>query len=105
MNRRALLSLAAVGLAGILLAACQQAPAPVPQAITITVKEDGTIVMDGEVVTREELQVRLNAIAARDPQPEIHIASEGMAKYGVIAHVMAAVQRAGLARMGVIGGT
>jgi biopolymer transport protein ExbD len=59
----------------------------------------------GEDVTRNELDRRLKIEAARGVQPEIHIEPDRDAQYGVVAHVMAAAQRNGLKKMGVIGGT
>jgi biopolymer transport protein ExbD len=59
----------------------------------------------GEQVSRNELNSRLRTEGQRAEQAEIHIEPNRRAQYGAIAHVMAAVQRNGLKKMGVIGGT
>ena len=43
--------------------------------------------------------------AVLDLQPEIHIEPHKLAKYAVVAEVMASAQRLGLEKLGVIGGT
>lgn len=76
---------------------------PVPPVIvTIT---DAAITLDGEVVARDDLAERFEAIAKRDPQPEVHFRTERGASYQIVAPVMASAQRAGIKRTGVIGGT
>lgn len=84
------------------------APPPPPneiEPIRIQIEQSGVIMWMGEEVTRTELDRRLAIEASRAEQPEIHIEPNRRAKYGVIAHVMAAVQRNELKKMGVIGGT
>ncbi len=72
--------------------------------VTISVAFDGGMSWNGEPVQREELRQRL-AAEARKPMPaEIHIRPDGRAAYGNVAHVMAAAQREGIRKMGVVGG-
>lgn len=78
---------------------------PANLTVNVTVKADGSILIDGMVVSRDGLQAQLAAIASVQPQPEVHISSDVVARYGDVAFVMAAVQRAGIRRLGVIGGT
>jgi biopolymer transport protein ExbD len=80
-------------------------PPDLPDPIRIMVDFDGSILWNGVLVTRGELDANLKVEAGRAMQPEIHIEPHRLAKYGVVAHVMAAAQRNGLKKMGVIGGT
>ncbi len=84
-----------------------QPPPPdnMPDPVRIIISYNGTISWMGEDVTRADLEQRLRVEATRDIQPEIHIEPDRDAQYGVVAHVMAAAQRNGLKKMGVIGGT
>ncbi len=66
---------------------------------------DGRIAWNGVQVSRAELREHLAVEFRRTMQPEIHIEPHRRANYGVVAHVMAAAQREGLKKMGVIGGT
>jgi biopolymer transport protein ExbD len=84
------------------------APPPPPseiEPIRIQIEQSGVIMWMGEEVSRTELNRRLQVEGRRSEQAEIHIEPNRRAKYGAIAHVMAAVQRNGLKKMGVIGGT
>jgi len=80
-------------------------PPDLPDPIRIMVDFDGSILWNGQVVNRNQLDANLKIEAARAVQPEIHIEPHRLAKYGVVAHVMASAQRNGLTKMGVIGGT
>lgn len=80
-------------------------PPDLPDPIRIMVDFDGSILWNGQVVGRNQLDANLKIEAARAVQPEIHIEPHRLAKYGVVAHVMASAQRNGLTKMGVIGGT
>jgi biopolymer transport protein ExbD len=77
----------------------------IPNPVTIAVDFDGRITWDGTEVSRAELDQRFAVEGKRVIQPEIHIAPNRIAKYGDVAHVMAAAQRNKLVRMGVVGGT
>jgi biopolymer transport protein ExbD len=84
-----------------------QPPPPdnLPEPIRIIINYNGVINWGSEEVSRAVLEERFKVEAARDVQPEIHIEPDRDAQYGVVAHVMAAAQRNGLKKMGVIGGT
>ena len=93
-------------------AACQPqtsqhfvAPVEALAPVSVRILGDGTIMIKDAPVSRDELDAQLAKLAAMDPQPEVHVEPELGAPYGNIDHVMAALQRAGLKRMGVIGGT
>jgi biopolymer transport protein ExbD len=75
-----------------------------PDPVSIAVDLDGSISWNGVGISRTELRQRFAAEARRAIQPEIHIAPHRRARYGVIAHVMAAAQREGLTRMGIVDG-
>ena len=80
-------------------------PDDLPDPVRIMVDFDGSILWNGQVVNRNTLDANLKTEAARAVQPEIHIEPHRLAKYGVVAHVMASAQRNRLTKMGVIGGT
>ncbi|MDP3740215.1 MAG: biopolymer transporter ExbD [Hyphomonadaceae bacterium] len=75
------------------------------EPIRLFVDFDGSIFWNGVVVDNATLQADLATESRRDRQPEIHIEPHRLAKYGVVAHVMASAQREGLTKLGVIGGT
>jgi len=84
------------------------APPPPPdelEPVRLFVDFDGSIFWNGSVVDDATLQRDLKIESQRAKQPEIHIEPHRLAKYGVVAHVMASAQREGLTKLGVIGGT
>ncbi|HEY7797277.1 MAG TPA: biopolymer transporter ExbD [Hyphomonadaceae bacterium] len=76
-----------------------------PDPVRLFVDFDGSIFWNGAVIDDASLQRDLAIEAQREKQPEIHIEPHRLAKYGVVAHVMASAQREGLTKLGVIGGT
>jgi biopolymer transport protein ExbD len=80
-------------------------PPDQPDPIRIFIDFDGSIFWNGVVVDDPTLQSNLMVETRRPLQPEIHIEPHRLAKYGVVAHVMASAQREGLTKLGVIGGT
>ena len=75
-----------------------------PEIVKIDIDETGRIFWNGAaVVDRTELQSKMVAAAGQPTQPEIHLRPNKLAKYEIVAYVMAASQRAGLVKMGILG--
>jgi biopolymer transport protein ExbD len=77
------------------------APKDPPQSIYIDIDPDGTIVWNNEPVAGIQALDQLFSVeAVKDPQPQIHLRPSGLAKYDVVANVMASAQRNHMVRMG-----
>ena len=75
-----------------------------PEIVKIDINEASQIFWNGALVAdRNELQAKMVAAAALPIQPEIHLRPNKLAKYAIVAYVMAATQRAGLVKMGILG--
>jgi len=75
-----------------------------PEVIEVGVDFDGTIYWDGVVVPdRATLEADLQAAAQKEPQPELHLHPDKLAKYGYVAEVLAEAQRLGLVKIGFVG--
>ena len=75
-----------------------------PEIVKIDIDETGRIFWNGAAVAdRAELQSKMAAAAVLATQPEIHLRPNKLAKYEIVAYVMAASQRAGLVKMGILG--
>ena len=74
-----------------------------PDPITVSIDYSGGISWNGASITRADLDARFAAEARKAQQAELHIHPDRDVAYGVVAHVMAAAQREGLKRMGVVG--
>jgi len=72
-----------------------------PENITIAVDKDGNIYWnDKRVADRSALLGFIKEAAVRKPQPEIHIRGDKDARYEAIGHVMYAIQRGGVQKVG-----
>ncbi|HUL68332.1 MAG TPA: biopolymer transporter ExbD [Burkholderiaceae bacterium] len=79
-------------------------PTEPPQVITIDVDFDGTIFWNGDTIpTKEALEERLTQAAAMTVQPEVHLRPNKLAEYKDVAAVMAAAQRLGVTKLGLVG--
>lgn len=83
-------------------ATCEAPEAP-PKPLLIQVDFDGAIQWNGVAVSAAELDRRFAEEAKRTLQAEVHIQPHRIAKYGVVTHVMAAAQRQGMTKMGIVG--
>jgi biopolymer transport protein ExbD len=75
---------------------------PPPQVVMLEVDFDGSAIWNGWRIDQDRLEARLADAAHQDPQPEIHMMANRLAKYGAVAKVMADAQRLGLTKIGMV---
>ena len=73
-----------------------------PETITLSVDAQGSFFLDQTKVTDTELAARLQAAAAQNPQPDLHIRGDKAVRYEFVAQAMAAAQQAGVKKIGFI---
>jgi biopolymer transport protein ExbD len=73
-----------------------------PDTIRLSVNAQGEYFWNEQRVTEADLLPRLQAEAARDPQPELHLRGDKDARYESVAQALAAAQRSGLRKIGFI---
>jgi biopolymer transport protein ExbD len=79
-------------------------PLTPPVVVRVDVDFDGTVLWNGEALADEkELESRLMVVAQTADQPEIHLRPDKLVKYEYVARVMAAAQRLGAKKLGLIG--
>ena len=75
-----------------------------PEIVRIDIDFDGTVLWNGELVADQaELETRMREKATLAVQPEIHLRPNKLVKYERVAAVMAAAQRLGLKKLGMVG--
>jgi len=75
-----------------------------PVVINLEVDFDGTIMWNGNVVPDQDTMMKyLASSAASNPQPEIHLRPNRLAKYDTVAKILAWAQRIGVKRIGFVG--
>ena len=75
-----------------------------PEIVKIDVDPQSVVFWNGIAVnSRAELESKMHAIAQQANQPEVHLRPNKLAKYDIVAGVMASAQRLGLTKIGIIG--
>jgi biopolymer transport protein ExbD len=82
--------------------ATNQAQSVKPQTIRLSVDAQGSYYWNDVKVEDASLPALLNAEAAKNPQPELHIRGDKAVRYERVAQAMAAAQRAGIRKIGFI---
>jgi biopolymer transport protein ExbD len=78
-------------------------PTVPPVVVTLVVDFDGTVLWNGTPVDRPTLDQYLESAYSDDPQPEIHLQPNRLAKYDKVAMVLADAQRIGVTHIGFTG--
>lgn len=73
-----------------------------PETVALAVTGQGQFHWNETTVTLDELEQRLIAAAQQEPQPEIHIRGDREVEYEYVIQAMAAVQRAGILKLGFV---
>ena len=73
-----------------------------PEVIDLEIDFDGTVVWNGTPVSLQQLDGYFATESQKDPQPEIHLNPDGMAKYDVVAKVLASAQRNRMTKIGFV---
>jgi biopolymer transport protein ExbD len=75
-----------------------------PEVIDLVVDFDGTLLWNGQPVPNGSTLVSyFTEAAGKDPQPELHLRPNKLAKYDVVAKVLATAQRLHIRNIGIVG--
>ena len=75
-----------------------------PEVVRIDVDENSRVYWNGELLPdRKTLEEKLQGAANQAAQPELHLRPNKLAKYDIVAGVMASSQRLGLTKIGIVG--
>ena len=79
-------------------------PLQKPEVVKIDIDPQSIVYWNGIAIAQAgELESKMKAAAAQQMQPEVHLRPNKLAKYDVVARVMASAQRIGLTKIGIIG--
>jgi len=73
-----------------------------PQNVRLTVNADGAYFWNDEAVADAVFEQRLQAAAAQQPQPELHIRGDRAVRYERVAQALATAQRLGVQKIGFV---
>jgi biopolymer transport protein ExbD len=80
-------------------------PTKLPEVMRIDVDFDGTIGLNGTLMSKSELDAKLGEwgrLAVAD-QPEVHLRPNKLVTYKHVAAIMASAQRQGVSKIGMVG--
>ena len=78
-------------------------PTAPPEVVDLEVDFDGTILWNGNASSLDDTTKYLASSAVKNPQPEIHLRPNRLAKYDTIAKILAIAQRLGVKKIGFVG--
>lgn len=70
-----------------------------PESIKLSIKADGSVYWNTEVVDAGAWQARMQEAAHKSPQPEVHLLADGELAYKHVARLMSDAASAGLSRL------
>jgi biopolymer transport protein ExbD len=70
-----------------------------PTVTTLEVLADGTLLLDGKVITDDALPAKLNALQHEDSERVLKLGGDGQVPYQRIAEVLALAKQSGLKRI------
>jgi len=73
-----------------------------PNAATVSVNAVGKIFIDKRETSVAELGLALRELQQRKPDLTLYLQADDAARYGIVAKVMAAIERAGVSKVAVI---
>ncbi len=78
-------------------------PTIIPETVDLGIDFDGTVTWNGTAVDRATMDSYFENEATKTPQDEIHINPNRLAKYDMVARVLADAQRLGATHIGFTG--
>jgi biopolymer transport protein ExbD len=73
-----------------------------PDAVTLSVDAMGKIFIEKREIERKGLGLALRDLKQRQPDLTLYLQADDAARYGIVAKVMAAIERSGITKVAVI---
>ena len=68
---------------------------PQENLVTVELTRDGTFMLDGEMISEENLRIKLKEMSTRDPKPELLVRGDGERSYKSVIELLALVRNCG----------
>ena len=75
---------------------------PKPDAIVLSINDQGALFWDREAVSDEEALARMKTAAIKDEQPPVHLSADKTLSYQRLTEVLALLKQAGLSKVGFV---
>jgi biopolymer transport protein ExbD len=73
-----------------------------PDKIELSINASGTLFWNGDELSRNALDARLQQTSQQKPQPELHLRADRTTQYQTIAEVISAAAHAGVTKIGFV---
>jgi len=70
--------------------------APPPEAITISINQDGQVAWNDQLISLDELSKRFNEAGEKQTKPSVQLRADKNSRYDTVAQVMSRASEAGL---------
>jgi biopolymer transport protein ExbD len=78
------------------------APGTAPAALAVAIDSEGRLFLDDKPAENAQIADRARAAARANPDTEVQLRADSRVPYGRVAELIAAVQQAGLSRIGLV---
>lgn len=78
---------------------------PKPDAIVLSINDQGALFWDQEAVSDEEALARMKTAAMKNEQPPVHLSADKTLSYQRLTEVLALLKQAGLSKVGFVTAT
>ena len=68
---------------------------PQENLVTVELTKDGTFMLDREMISEENLRIKLKEMSTRDPKPELLVRGDGERSYKSVIELLALVRNCG----------
>ncbi len=68
---------------------------PQENLVTVELTKDGTFMLNREMISEEDLRVKLRSMASQDPKPELLVRGDGERSYKSVIELLALVRNCG----------
>lgn len=80
----------------------ETAPPEIKEAVNVSVDKGGKVYLDKREIALDAVEPELKALKAKDPELSLHLHADDGVNYGIVAKVMASIERAGIAKLAVL---
>ncbi|WP_045226727.1 ExbD/TolR family protein [Methyloterricola oryzae] len=80
----------------------ETAPPEIKEAVNVSVDNQGKVFIDKREITLESVEPELKSLKANDPDLSLHLHADQGVNYGIVAKVMASIERAGISKLAVL---
>lgn len=80
----------------------ETAPPEIKEAVNVSVDNLGKVYLDKREITLDAVESELKTLKVNDPELSLHLNADEGVNYGVVAKVMASIERAGINKLAVL---